>query len=122
MAKLAGLENQARRNSHVGSNPTPSAMLEFVMRFFKLTLPKFITTSVLFGVFAAISPSLYRYIILDAHVRGLPMPFALIKDDCISGLVECSSTFFWWNLTIDLVFWYLVACVLFYLNDVIRKG
>jgi hypothetical protein len=92
------------------------------VKFIKPTLPKFITTSLLFGVFAAISPSLYSYIILDAHVRGLPMPFALIKDDCISGLVECSSTFFWWNFTIDLVFWYLVACILFYLNDVIRKG
>jgi len=98
-------------------------MLEFMlMKFFKLTLPKFLTTSVLFGIFSAISPILYRYLILDAHVRGLPMPFALIKDDCMAGLSVCPSTFFWWNLAIDLVFWYVVACVLVYLNEVIKKG
>lgn len=118
MAELAGLENQARSNSHVGSNPTPSAIrvkifdMKAIKNFLTPTYTKFFTMAVLFAVFSAISPLLYKYIVLHAKLVGLPMPYALMGE---------SEAFFTFNLLIDLAFWYIVASLLDYLNKVTRK-
>ena len=118
MAKLAGLENQARSNSHVGSNPTPSSIhvrifhMKDVKKFLMPTINKFFIMAILFAITSAVSPLLYRYIVLDAKLVGLPMPYTLVGN---------TKDFFIANLLLDLAFWYIVASFLEYLNRVTRE-
>lgn len=91
------------------------------MRIFKVTLPKILTASILFFVFATISPPIYRYLVLDAHLRGLPFPFIFVTEGCTSGVSGCTNIF-WNNLAFDIIFWYLVANLFDYLNEIIKKS
>ena len=76
---------------------------------------------ILFFIFSAISPPLYRYLVLDAHLRGLPFPFVLVGDSCKGVMSECAQ-FFGVNFAVDLIFWYLVANLFDYLDEQIKKG
>ena len=82
----------------------------------------FLTMAILFTLFAAISPVLYEVLVLNAHLRGLPLPFAFMGEGCKISLTGCSADFFWINFVLDLIFWYLAAGFLSYLNESIRKG
>ncbi len=83
-------------------------------KFLTPTPHKAFLTAVLFAVTAAISPLIYKYLILNARLTGLPLPFFFRGTNF--------ATFFWAYLVVDLVFWYLMACVLAHLGKVIKKG
>jgi len=86
--------------------------MEAIKKFLIPTQNKFFIMALLFAIFSAISPFIYKYIVLHAKLVGLPMPYALIGD---------TEDFFVTNLLIDLAFWYIMASFLEYLNKVTRK-
>ncbi|OGC47829.1 hypothetical protein A2886_00405 [candidate division WWE3 bacterium RIFCSPHIGHO2_01_FULL_42_13] len=83
-------------------------------QFLAPTRSKLLLATALFVFTAVISPLIYRYLILNAHLTGLPLPFFFRGTNF--------ATFFWIYLAVDLVFWYLMACVLTHLGKVIKKG
>ena len=83
-------------------------------KFLQPTPKKFLITALLFAAFAAISPAIFRVLVLDAHLRGLPLPFAFQTAQ--------TTEFFWLSFFVDLGFWYLAACLFAYLNRLVQKG
>jgi len=96
-------------------------------QFLAPTPSKLLLAAVLFVFITIISPLIYGYLILNAHMQGLPMPFLFRGLYCISeatlGLsTSCPTSFFWHYFVVDLVFWYLVACLFVHWGKLINKG
>lgn len=83
------------------------------MEFLKFTPKKFLLAAALFALVSAVSPLLYGYVVLDAKLVGLSLPYVLEGFECGN---ECVSNVFWFQLLLDLAFWYLMASLIFHPN------
>jgi len=89
-------------------------------KFLKPTLSKILLTPLLLYVASIVESRMFPPMLGGSSTGGWPFDF-WVSPPFRPGLPTESAHWIWGNLAIDLLFWYLITCIIIYLFKIIRR-